>query len=236
MHRTTRTGGPARRCRHGENQPGRLKLGRPSKSISLVGLRGVGKTVLLDQIRRGADAAGSQTIRIEAPEDRSLPALLAPPLRLALLHLSRTKAAQAVAIRGLRALAGFAGKLKLKFHDIEVGLDYDPEPGLADNGDLESDLGALFMQIGAAAKAAKTALAIFIDELQYVEETQMAALISACTAVRRSAGPSPWWVPACRSFAATWATSNPTQNGSSTLRRSVRSAHRMRLRPLSGRS
>ena len=158
---------------------GRLKLGRPSKSVILIGLRGVGKTVLLDQIRRDADAAGLQTIRIEAPEDRSLPALLAPQLRLALLHLSRTKAAQAVAIRGLRALAGFAGKLKMKFHDIEVGLDYDPEPGLADNGDLESDLGALFIQIGTAAKAAGTALAIFIDELQYVEETQMAALISA---------------------------------------------------------
>ena len=158
---------------------GRLKLGRPSKSVILIGLRGVGKTVLLDQIRRDADGAGLQTIRIEAPEDRSLPALLAPQLRLALLHLSRTKAAQAVAIRGLRALAGFAGKLKMKFHDIEVGLDYDPEPGLADNGDLESDLGALFIQIGTAAKAAGTALAIFIDELQYVEETQMAALISA---------------------------------------------------------
>jgi len=158
---------------------GRLKLGRSSKSVILIGLRGVGKTVLLDQIRRDADAAGLQTIRIEAPEDRSLPALLAPQLRLALLHLSRTKAAQAVAIRGLRALAGFAGKLKMKFHDIEVGLDYDPEPGLADNGDLESDLGALFIQIGTAAKAAGTALAIFIDELQYVEETQMAALISA---------------------------------------------------------
>jgi hypothetical protein len=65
------------------------------------------------------------------------------------------------------------------FNDIEVGLDYEPEPGLADNGDLEGDLGALLQQVGTAAKAAGTAVVLFIDELQYVEEPQMAALISA---------------------------------------------------------
>jgi hypothetical protein len=143
----------------------RLRLGRPSKSVMLVGLRGVGKTVLLDQIRREAEAAGIQTVRIEAPEDRSLPALLAPPLRLALLHLSKKEAARDFAVRGLRALAGFASKLKLTYADIEVGLDYEPEPGLADNGDLEGDLGALLQQIGVAAKAAGTAVVGFLDLL-----------------------------------------------------------------------
>src|ERR1035438_9167283 len=59
----------------------RLRLGRPAKSVMLVGLRGVGKTVLLDQMRRDAEASGIQTVRIEAPENRSLPALLAPALR-----------------------------------------------------------------------------------------------------------------------------------------------------------
>ena len=157
----------------------RLRLGRPAKSMMLVGLRGVGKTVLLDQIRKDAEAAGLQTVRIEAPENRSLPALLAPSLRLALLHLSNKGAAKDYAIRGLRALAGFASKLKVTYADIEVGLDYDPEPGLADNGDLEGDLTTLLQQVGMAAKAAGTALVIFIDELQYVEEPQMAALISA---------------------------------------------------------
>jgi len=157
----------------------RLRIGRPSKSVMLVGLRGVGKTVLLDQIRREAEAAGIQTVRIEAPEDRSLPALLAPQLRLALLHLSKKEEAKDLAVRGLRALAGFVGKLKLTYADIEVGLDYEPEPGLADNGDLEGDLGALLQQIGIAAKAAGTAVVVFIDELQYVVEPQMAALISA---------------------------------------------------------
>jgi len=157
----------------------RLRLGRPAKSLMMVGLRGAGKTVLLDQMRKDADAAGIHTVRIEAPENRSLPAILTPQLRLALLRLSRIESAKKSAIRGLRALAGFAKALKIKYHDIEVGLDFDAEPGLADNGDLEGDLAALLEQAGKAAKAAKTALVIFIDELQYVPEEQMAALISA---------------------------------------------------------
>ncbi len=157
----------------------RARIGRPAKSAMLVGLRGVGKTVLLDRVKKDAEAAGIHTVRIEAPEGRSLPALLAPQLRQALLRLSQIAAAKDYAVRGLRALAGFASKLKVTFGDIEVGIDYDPEPGLADNGDLEHDLQALFEQVGLAAKAANTALAIFIDELQYVEEPQLAALITA---------------------------------------------------------
>lgn len=157
----------------------RARIGRPAKSAMLVGLRGVGKTVLLDRVREDAEAAGIHTIRVEAPEGRSLPALLAPQLRQALLRLSQIAAAKDYAVRGLRALAGFASKLKVTFGDIEVGIDYDPEPGLADNGDLEHDLQALFEQVGLSAKSAGTALAIFIDELQYVEEPQLAALITA---------------------------------------------------------
>lgn len=157
----------------------RAKIGRPAKSAMLVGLRGVGKTVLLDRVRGDAEEAGIHTVRIEAPEGRSLPALLAPQLRQALLRLSQVEAAKDYAFRGLRALAGFASKLKVTFADIEVGFDYAPEPGLADNGDLEHDLQALFEQVGLAAKAAQTALAMFIDELQYVAEPQLAALITA---------------------------------------------------------
>jgi hypothetical protein len=157
----------------------RLRIGRPAKSLMMIGLRGAGKTVLLDQMRKDADGAGMHTVRIEAPENRSLPAILTPQLRIALLRLSRIESAKKSAIRGLRALAGFAKALKIKYHDIEVGLDFDPEPGLADNGDLEGDLAALLEQAGRAAQAAKTALVIFIDELQYVPEEQMAAMISA---------------------------------------------------------
>src|SRR5580704_1135662 len=96
----------------------RLRLGRPAKSVMMVGLRGVGKTVLLDQMRKDAESGGIHTVRIEAPENRSLPALLAPALRLALLRLSRVEAAKDYAVRGLGALAGFAGKLKVSYADI----------------------------------------------------------------------------------------------------------------------
>lgn len=158
---------------------GRTRQGRPAKSILMVGLRGVGKTVLLDRMAEEAKAVGVQVVRLEAPEGRSLPALLAPELRLTLLHLSRTKKAKHLAERGLRALAGFAKALKVKFGDIEVGIDLDPEAGLADNGDLEQDLPALLETVGAAAAGAGSAVVLFVDELQYVPEIQLAALIAA---------------------------------------------------------
>src|SRR3984885_5757440 len=157
----------------------RIRLGRPNKSILMVGLRGVGKTVLLDRMRDDAEASGIHTMRIEAPEGRSLPALLAPQLRQALLRLSRNAQARELGHRALRALAGFAKALKVKYADIEVGLDFEPELGLADNGDLEHDLQALLEAVGLAAKKAGTALVMFIDELQYVEEEELAALITA---------------------------------------------------------
>lgn len=157
----------------------RIQAGRPAKSILMVGLRGVGKTVLLDRLRDDAEASGKLTIRVEAPENRSLPAILAPQLRQALLRLSRNDKVKDLANRALRALAGFAKALKLKYQDIEVGIDLDPEPGLADNGDLEHDLQALLEVAGIAAKNAGTALVMFVDELQYVEEEQLESLITA---------------------------------------------------------
>lgn len=145
----------------------------------MVGLRGVGKTVLLDRMRDDAEAAGVHTLRIEAPENRSLPALLAPELRQSLLRLSRDARAKALATRALRGLAGFAKALKVKYQDIEVGFDFEPEPGLADNGDLEHDLQALLEVAGAAAQQGDTALALFVDELQYVAQEELAAFITA---------------------------------------------------------
>ncbi len=157
----------------------RVRRGLPTKSILMVGLRGVGKTVLLDRMRDDAEAAGVHTVRIEAPEGRSLPALLAPQLRQALLRLSKNDKAKELATRSLRALAGFARALKIKYADIEVGIDLDPEAGLADNGDLEHDLQALLETVGLAAQSASTALVLFIDELQYVKEHELAALITS---------------------------------------------------------
>ena len=157
----------------------RIKVRRPAKSVLMIGLRGVGKTVLLDQLRMDAEAMNMHTMRVEAPESRSLPAILAPQLRQALLRLSRDEQARDLARRALRGLAGFVNALKVKYNDIEVGLDLEPEPGLADNGDLEHDLQALLEIVGEAAAQVDTVLAIFIDEMQYVEELELAALIAA---------------------------------------------------------
>ena len=157
----------------------RTRLGKPTKSVILIGLRGVGKTVLLDRMREDAESEGIHTLRIEAPENRSLPSLLAPQLRLGLLRLSRNERAKSLAERALRGLAGFAKALKVKYDDIEVGFDFEPEPGLADNGDLEHDLQALLEVVGEAAKKGGTALIIFIDELQYIPENELALLITA---------------------------------------------------------
>src|ERR1700704_4355515 len=101
----------------------RGRAGRPTKSILMVGFGGVGKTGLVD--RRGAEpeASGIQSKGVEAPEGRSLPAILAPQLRQALLRLSRNEQAKELAHRALRGLAGFAKALKVKFQDIEVGFD-----------------------------------------------------------------------------------------------------------------
>jgi len=145
----------------------------------MVGLRGVGKTVLLDRIRRDAEAAGIQAVCLEEPGNRSLPALLAPELRLALLRLSRLEASKESSLRGLRALAAFASALNPSYPDIEVGFDCEPEPGLADSGVLHQDLQALLEAAGAAAQGSQTALVLFIDEMQFLAPAELAALILA---------------------------------------------------------
>ena len=157
----------------------RIRAGRAAKSVILVGLRGVGKTVLLDRLREDAEAAGIFTVRAETPERKSLPALLAPQLRQVLHRLSHVTRAKELAQNGLRALAGLAKALKVKYHDIEVGIDLEPEAGLADNGDLEGDLTTVLEQVGRAAKKAETAVVLFLDEVQYLAEDQFGALISA---------------------------------------------------------
>ncbi|MGL5139325.1 MAG: ATP-binding protein, partial [Beijerinckiaceae bacterium] len=157
----------------------RIRAGRTAQSVILYGLRGVGKTVLLNRIRIDAEARGLESVRMEAPEEKSLPALLAPALRATLLRMSRMKAAKAAAERALAGLAGFIGVFKLSFGDLEVQLDTKPVRGLADSGDLESDLTDLMKQLGAAAKAADTAVVLYIDELQYVKEAELSALIMA---------------------------------------------------------
>jgi hypothetical protein len=157
----------------------RIRSGRAARSFILYGLRGVGKTVLLNRIRLDAEARGFITAQMEVPEDKSLPALLVPNLRALLLRLNRGERVRAGAQRALRALSGFAKALKIKYQDLEINLDFEPERGLADSGDLETDLAALLESIGTAATERGTAAVLFLDELQYVPEDQLAPLISA---------------------------------------------------------
>ena len=156
----------------------RIRAGRSARSFILYGLRGVGKTVLLNRIQRDAEARGFHAAKFEAPEDRSLPALLVPNLRSLLLKLNRGKRAKAAARRALSALAGFAAGLKIKYGELDIGLEYKLEPGLADSGDLETDLAALLVAVGTAAAERDSAATLFVDELQYVKEEELAALIS----------------------------------------------------------
>jgi hypothetical protein len=157
----------------------RIRERRGARSLIFYGLRGVGKTVLLNRIRLDAEARGIVAVHIEAPEERSLPAILAPSLRSALLRLDRGQAIRAGARKALSALSGFISSLKVKYQDIEMGMDVQPEKGLADSGDLESDLADLLTAVGEAATERHTAIVLYIDELQYVPEEQLAALITA---------------------------------------------------------
>ncbi len=146
---------------------------------SQFGLRGVGKTVLLNKMRLDAEAGGAFSVPIEASEGRSLPAMLLPSLRSSLIRVSRTSAAKAEMQKVLGGLASFAKVFKLKFEDIEFSVDLQPSVGIADSGDLENDLGELLILLGQHAADNKTVLSLFIDELQYVDEDQLAALIAA---------------------------------------------------------
>lgn len=157
----------------------RVAGGKGSKNLALIGLRGVGKTVLLDRIRTLALDEGLEPLVAEAPEDRSLPAVLAPALRTALLRLSNRERARVAAERALRGLKGFVLGMKWKYQDLEVGFDLDPEAGLADSGDLNADLQALMEVAGEAALAGGSALVLLVDELQYVPEQQLSALLVA---------------------------------------------------------
>ena len=157
----------------------RIKARRAEKSILLTGLRGVGKTVLLNEIERMAAKEDYRTLGLEAHEEKSLAALLVPPLRKLLFDLDRIAGAGDKAKRALGVLKGFMDGIKVSLGDIEVGLDIDPEKGAADSGDLESDLPNLFLSVAEAAEERRMPVALLIDELQYFNPKELSALIMA---------------------------------------------------------
>ena len=165
----------------------RVLLGRPAQSQMLLGLRGVGKTVLLNKIEQIAEEHRYLTSFIEAPEDRKLADLLYPKVYQALRQLSLVEAARTATHNAMRALRGFASAFKIKVGDFEVAVD--PEPGVADSGNLEYDITELFLKIGEAARAAGRGWVLLIDEVQYLSTEELGALIVAMHRVNQKALP-----------------------------------------------
>ena len=155
----------------------RVQRGRPSKSLIVVGLRGVGKTVLLVRFQRQAESLGYQATLIEAHEGKQLPELLVPALRRILLGLSISAAAGDKGRRALRVLRSFMSSVRITWNDLELGIE--PLAGTADSRDLELDLADLFIAVGEAAAERGTAVALCIDEMQYLSQAEFSALIMA---------------------------------------------------------
>lgn len=153
----------------------RVVLGRHDRSSILVGLRGTGKTVLLNKIQEDAEEHHHVTSQIEAQEKKALPNLLYPRVYSAIQKLSVIEAAKSGAYEALRALRSFASAFKLKIGNVSISVD--PLPGTADSGNLEYDITDLFLAVGEAAKVAGKAWSIYIDEVQYLRPEEMAALI-----------------------------------------------------------
>lgn len=154
---------------------GRAINGRSARSIMLLGLRGTGKTVLLNEIGKIAKQEGLLVSKVESPERESLARLLYPEMRKVMRALSSVEAAKQIANRGLKGLRSFASIFKIDIGGIEIGVE--PEPGLADSGNLQYDLPDLFTVIGEAAQAAGKGWILLIDEVQYLTEADLSALI-----------------------------------------------------------
>ncbi len=158
---------------------GRVIAGKPEKSVILTGLRGVGKTVLLNEMKELANDAGYREVFIEAPEEKSLGDMLAPAFRTLLFDLDRMQGVSEKVKYGLRVFRGWLGTPQVTINDVTFGLAYDPEKGVADSGNLEADLIALFVAVGEAARDRKCGVALLIDEVQYLNQEELSALIVA---------------------------------------------------------
>ena len=148
---------------------------RPGKSVMPIGLRGVGKTVLLNRFTEIAETEGVAVGFIEAPESGDFRYLLAARLRKILLSLDKPGVGEKV-LRALRVLKTFTAQLP---DGTRLSIDVDALAGHADSGDLAEDVTDLLVAAGEAAQARGTGLLLAIDEVQYLSETELAALIMA---------------------------------------------------------
>jgi len=152
----------------------RLLVGRDGKSQLLTGLRGVGKTVLLNEFEDLADRVGFVHEHIEITDDGNLPARLVAALRFVILQLDTAKRIGVAAERVLGVLRAFS----LTFPDgSALRIDVDAVAGPADSGDLSMDIAGLFVEVGTLARDHGTGVLLTIDELHYVPLPVYAALI-----------------------------------------------------------
>lgn len=156
---------------------GRTRRGRFEKSLLMIGLRGVGKTVLLDKIARIAREDGTLAETIEASENKRLVQLFFPALRRILVELDTSERVSSHVKAGWKVLRSFISSFKIEYEGFGIGID--PQPGKADSGDLDSDLQDLFQAVGEAAKDRNKSVVLLIDELQYIKSQELGALIMA---------------------------------------------------------
>lgn len=153
----------------------RMDIGRPARSTLLTGLRGVGKTVLLNRFGQIARDQGWTHQQLEATEDIDLAEAVAIIARRAILELSRERR---MAERSRRAL-GVLRSLQIRWSIPEWGavMEIEPFAGLADSGKLDDDLADLFTELGSLARDQSSGVLFTIDELQYLSKGQLSALI-----------------------------------------------------------
>lgn len=158
------------------------------QSMLLTGIRGVGKTVLLNEVSRLAeDGKVVYPIYLEATEDRTLAEMLASPLRMTLLKLDRIAKTKDVVRKGMIGLRNFLGTVKVQYGDF--GIELDPQLGLSDSGDMEADLTDLFCAVAEAAADNGKGIVLLVDEVQYLSERELGALVMAMHRLQQLALP-----------------------------------------------
>ncbi len=156
----------------------RIARGRPERSLILTGLRGVGKTVLLNALRSSAVRAGWGTGKFEARPGQTIRRPLGAALHMAVRELSHPDSTQVLGT--VRAFIERDAKPGAKLAERwNPGIPVAPTVGRADSGDIEIDLVELFADVGGLAADKGVGVAIFIDEMQDLEPADVSALCAA---------------------------------------------------------
>lgn len=167
----------------------RVARGRPERSIVLTGLRGVGKTVLLNSLRSAAVRRDWGTGKLEARPDQSLRRPLAAALHVAVRELG---APRSEADHVLGVLKSFAQKQDgtAKLRDRwQPGIEVPAVPGRADSGDIEIDLVELLVDVAGLAADTGHGVAVFVDEMQDLGPDDVSALCAACHEISQTGLP-----------------------------------------------